>query len=83
MQATALVHEVYLRLVDTGKVTIRDRAHFFAICATVMRQIMIDEARARQRQKRGGEWRRITVEDGDVAAPDCDESLIALDEAMG
>jgi RNA polymerase sigma-70 factor (ECF subfamily) len=82
MPATALVNEAYLRLVDAGEVDYRNRAHFFAICATLMRQIVIDQARTRSREKRGGDWRRISIEDSDVPAPDNDESMLALDEAM-
>jgi RNA polymerase sigma factor (TIGR02999 family) len=82
MQATALVNELYLRLVDTGGVSFRDRAHFFAISANVMRQILIDQARTRGRVKRGGEWRRISFEGSDIPASNGDESLLALDEAM-
>jgi RNA polymerase sigma factor (TIGR02999 family) len=82
MQATALVNEAYLRLVGAGRVEFRDRAHFFAVSANLMRQIVIDQARARSREKRGGDWRRITLHDSDVPAPDSDDSLLALDEAM-
>ncbi len=82
MQATALVNELYLRLVDAGNVSFRDRAHFFAISANLMRQILIDQARTRSRVKRGGEWRRISLEDSDIPANNSDESLLALDEAM-
>src|ERR1700733_9158873 len=60
IQATALVNEVYLRLVDAGRLNFRDRTHFFAISATLMRQIVIDAARSRSREKRGGGWQRIT-----------------------
>jgi RNA polymerase sigma factor (TIGR02999 family) len=82
MQATALVNEAYLRLVDAGRVDFRDRAHFFAICATLMREIVIDQARTRSREKRGGDWRRISLEESDIPSPDSDEALLALHEAM-
>jgi RNA polymerase sigma factor (TIGR02999 family) len=82
MQATALVNEAYLRLVDAGRVHYRDRVHFFAVCATLMREIVIDQARARSRDKRGGDWRRISLEDSELPSPDTDETLLALDEAM-
>jgi RNA polymerase sigma factor (TIGR02999 family) len=55
MQTTALVNEAYLRLVGAGRVDYRDRAHFFAVCATLMRQIAIDLTRTRGREKRGGD----------------------------
>ena len=82
MQATALVNEMYLRLIGSATVSFHDRAHFFAISATLMRQIVIDQARSRSRQKRGGEWRRISLESSDIPSPDSDEGLCALDEAM-
>jgi RNA polymerase sigma factor (TIGR02999 family) len=82
MQATALVNEAYMRLVDAGTVDYRDRAHFFAVCATLMRHIVIDQARTRSREKRGGDWRRISLEESDLPSSDGDESLLALDEAM-
>lgn len=82
MQATALVNEMYLRLVDAGSVSFHNRAHFFAVSATLMRQILIDQARTRTRVKRGGEWRRISLEDSDIPSNNRDEGLIALDEAM-
>ncbi len=82
MQATGLVNELYLRLVDAGRVNLRNRAHFFAIAATVMRQIVIDHVREKGREKRGGEWRRITFTDSGIASTHEDEGLHALDEAM-
>lgn len=82
MQATALVNEVYLRLIDAGRLSLRDRAHFFAIAATLMRQIVIDAARTRSRKKRGGGWQRITLDDSEIPSSESDESLIALDDAM-
>jgi RNA polymerase sigma factor (TIGR02999 family) len=80
MQPTALVNEMYMRLVDSESATFRDRAHFFAVSANLMRQILIDQARTRSRVKRGGEWRRVSLEDS--AAANGDDGLIALDEAM-
>jgi RNA polymerase sigma factor (TIGR02999 family) len=82
MQATALVNEMYLRLVGSGTISFRDRAHFFAISATLMRQVVIDQARTKGRDKRGGDWRRVSLEEGDVAYPADKESLLALDVAM-
>ena len=79
MQGTALVNEVYLRLADSGSVNFRDRAHSFAICATVMRQIMMDAARARSREKRGGDWRRIALDEAEIPSTDSDDSLLAVD----
>jgi RNA polymerase sigma factor (TIGR02999 family) len=78
LNATALVHEAYLRLV--GDRQFADRHHFFAAAAEAMRRILIDRARARTSLKRGGGGQRVTL-DG-VAAPDPDDRLLALDEAL-
>src|SRR5450755_1230738 len=77
MQATALVNEVYLRLVEADQVSIRDRAHFFAISAILMRQVLIDAARSRNRDKRGGGWRRIALDDSEIPSSESDNSLLA------
>ena len=82
MPATALVNEMYLRLVGSGTVSFRDRAHFFAISATLMREVVIDQARTRGRNKRGGDWRRVSLEEGDVSSAVDSEGLLALDLAM-
>lgn len=78
LDATALVHEAYLHLVGNGEFA--NRPHFFAAAAEAMRRILIDRARARSSLKRGGGKRRVLL-DG-VAAPDPDERLLALDEAL-
>jgi RNA polymerase sigma factor (TIGR02999 family) len=78
LDATALVHEAYLRLV--GDQQFANRRHFFAAAAKAMRRILIDRARARRSRKRGGDGRRVTLEC--VAAPDPDDRLLALDEAL-
>jgi RNA polymerase sigma factor (TIGR02999 family) len=78
LDATALVHEAYLRLV--GDQQFANRGHFFAAAAEAMRRILIDRARARRSLKRGGNGRRVSLEG--VAAPDPDERLLALDEAL-
>ena len=81
LQATALVHEAYIRLVDAENVPRWDsRRHFFAAAAESMRRILIDNARRKQTQKRGGEWQRQPLEG--VAAPEPDEDLLALDKAL-
>lgn len=82
LQATALVNEAYLRMLRANPVDFRDRAHFFAISATVMRQIIIDEARARSRDKRGGDWHRVALDDAEAAAGADGEKLLAIDEAL-
>lgn len=82
LQATALINEVYLRLVDLHDVKWNDRAHFFALCASMMRRILIDFARSRRYQKRGGEARRISFDEALFIAPEPETDLVALDEAL-
>lgn len=82
LQATALVHEVYLRLVDVGTVEWRQRAQFFAMAAQMMRRILVDAARARSSGKRGGQAIRVNFEEVAVLVPEPDRSMIALDEAL-
>ncbi len=81
LEPTALVHEAYLKLVgQTPARPYQDRAHFFAAAAMAMRRILIDVARRKQTQKRGGGAGRKPLED--LAAPEADEELLALDEAL-
>ena len=80
-QATALVHEAYLRLVDTQHVNWQNRAHFLAMAARLMRRILVDLARARQYQKRGGGAIRVSFTEA-LSVPDKAEDLVALDEAL-
>ena len=86
IQATALVHEAYLRLVGAPKLPWESRAHFFAAAARAMRRILIDRARRRQAVKHGGDRRRVQLEPGEVACEDSAfvgaEQLVALDEAL-
>jgi RNA polymerase sigma factor (TIGR02999 family) len=83
LQATALVHEAYIRLVDTARVTHWDtRGHFFAAAAEAMRRILINRARDKKRLKRGGPWRRVELRDLAVADDATDDDLIAIDEAL-
>ena len=83
LQATALVHEAYLRLVDTTKVQLwESRWHFFAAAAESMRRILVDNARRRGRIKRGGEMNRVDLEKLELTVNDPPDELIALDEAL-
>jgi RNA polymerase sigma-70 factor, ECF subfamily len=82
LQATALVNDVYLRLVDAGSVDWKDRAHFFAVCSQMMRRILVDSARARGSRKRGGGMVKVDVEAACIGAPDRDASTVALDDAL-
>ena len=82
LQTTALVNEAYLRLVDVNDVTWQDRAHFFAVSAQMMRRIIVDGARARLRDKRGGAARRLSLDEAlDVGTPQ-DRELVAVDQAL-
>ena len=82
LQTTALVNEAYLRLVNSSRVDWHDRAHFFAIAAQLMRRVMVDEARRRHNQKRGGEVTRVALDEALVAAPQPEVDLLALNEAL-
>jgi RNA polymerase sigma-70 factor (ECF subfamily) len=82
LQTTALVNEVYLRLVDVHAVSWQDRAHFFAISARMMRRILTDLARSRNYQKRGGGAVQVSFEEALVVAPQKNADILALDEAL-
>jgi len=83
LQATALVHEVFLRLVEVNSVTWQDRAHFFAVSANMMRRILIDRARAKGMAKRGGGALRPNLDDvPEIASGSRDRELVAIDEAL-
>lgn len=82
LQTTALVHEAYLRLVDLQEVNWQDRSHFFAICARLMRRILIDLARSKRYQKRGAGTTCICLEEGRAMNPQPPADIVALDEAL-
>jgi len=82
LQTTALIHEAYLRLIDTRQVRWQNRAHFFAISARLMRQILVDFARERGYKKRGGGARRVPLDEARVIGQGRDEALVAVDEAL-
>jgi RNA polymerase sigma-70 factor, ECF subfamily len=82
LQTTALVNEAYLRLVNSSRVDWHDRAHFFAIAAQLMRRVMVDEARRRQNQKRGGDVTRVALDEELAAAHQPEVDLLALNEAL-
>jgi RNA polymerase sigma factor (TIGR02999 family) len=83
LQATALVHEAYIRLVDIDQVrNWNSRGHFFAAAAEAMRRILIDNARQKQRQKRGGGRQRVPLAEADAVAQPPADDLLALDEAL-
>jgi RNA polymerase sigma factor (TIGR02999 family) len=82
LQATALVNEVYLRLIEIDQVQWQNRAHFFAMAARLMRRILVDAARSRGYQKRGGGVTMLTLEESLVVPPEPGEDLVALDDAL-
>jgi RNA polymerase sigma factor (TIGR02999 family) len=82
LQTTALVHEAYLRLLEARRVDWQDRAHFFALCARAMRQILVDAARARGSLKRGGPGPAVAFDERLAVSPARDPELLALDEAL-
>ena len=82
LQATALVHEAYLKLVDQTRAQWHDRDHFFAVAAQALRRILVDHARAHNREKRGGGQARVPLQDEVVAFYEGQVDLIALDEAL-
>jgi RNA polymerase sigma factor (TIGR02999 family) len=82
LQTTALVNEVYLRLIDQTRATWKNRAHFFAVCAELMRRILVDYARRRRYAKRAGEERKVTLEEAAEVSKARATELIALDDAL-
>ena len=82
LQATALVHEAYLRLVDTPEQTWENRAHFFGAAAESMRRILIDHARRRRALRHGGGQRPEPLEDLPIAAPGSDDEMLDLHDAL-
>jgi RNA polymerase sigma factor (TIGR02999 family) len=82
LQTTALVNEVYLNLVDARNLMWHDRAHFFAICARLMREILVHYARGRDARKRGGGLRQISLDESAVVAPAPGADLLDLDDAL-
>ena len=83
LQPTALVHEAWLRLVgDGGQAQFQNRAHFFAAAAEAMRRILIDRARRKRAVRHGGEQQRVDVQEVDIASPDDDGQLLAINEAL-
>jgi RNA polymerase sigma factor (TIGR02999 family) len=83
LQATALVHEAYVRLVKQEEIEWQNRAHFFAVAAQAIRRILVDHARGRAREKRGGGCQRVALEEDIAVTPERDLDLVALDEALG
>ncbi len=82
LQATALVHEAYLRLVDSDRIHLRNRAHFFALAAQALRRILVDHARTHKRQKRGGARGKLSLQVIPELSVETDVDVLALDEAL-
>jgi len=82
LQATALVHEAYLKLVEQQSVNWQSRAHFFGVAAQLMRRILIDHARGHLRQKRGGEYKKVSLNDAYIFSPEQSAELLAVDESL-
>ncbi|MFQ5568493.1 MAG: sigma-70 family RNA polymerase sigma factor [Rhodothermales bacterium] len=82
LNTTALVHEAYFKLVDQDRVTWQNRAHFFAIATQAIRRILVDNARARRRMKRGGGAAAVTLDEVSLMPAQRADELIALDEAL-
>jgi RNA polymerase sigma-70 factor (ECF subfamily) len=81
LQATALVNEAYVRLIDVNRIRWQNRSHFLAVAAQTMRRILVEFARHRGRQKRGGDVVRVTIDDADVAQ-ETSADLVALSDAL-
>ena len=82
LQATALINEVYVRLIDAKRMDWQNRTHFFAVCAQLMRRILTDFARARHYQKRGGGVHQMPLDEALVVSSQPDSNLVALDDAL-
>ena len=81
LQPTALVHEAYLRLIDAD-VAWNDRVHFYAVSARILRRILVDHAKSRNRHKRGGEFQQVALEEAALIGPESDPGMVELDEAL-
>jgi RNA polymerase sigma factor (TIGR02999 family) len=82
LQATALVHEAYLKLIDQRSVNWQSRAHFFGISAQLMRRILIDHARGHKRDKRGGDQQKVSLDDVFLFAEQESDELLAVDDSL-
>jgi RNA polymerase sigma factor (TIGR02999 family) len=81
LRATALVNEAYMRLIDAD-VAWQDRVHFFAVSARMLRRILVDHAKSNNRQKRGGEFQKIPLDEGVLVGPQDDKGIVELDDAL-
>jgi RNA polymerase sigma factor (TIGR02999 family) len=81
LRATALVHEAYMRLVDSD-IAWQDRVHFYALSARMLRRILVDHAKSNNRHKRGGEFEKIPLDEAVLVGPQADRGIVELDEAL-
>lgn len=82
LQATALVHEAYLRLAGEREISWQNRAHFFAVAANLMRRILVDHARTKRAKKRGGDDQKVSFDEAVLVQPQASPQCLALDEAL-
>jgi len=82
LQTSALVNEAYLRLIDVNQVQRQNRTHFFAMAARTMRRVLVDSARARGNQRRGGDIVKVSLDKAAIVAPSPRQNLIAIDDAL-
>jgi RNA polymerase sigma-70 factor, ECF subfamily len=82
LQATALVHEAYLKLVDQSRVNWQNRAHFFGVAAQIMRRLLVDYARKHNAEKRGADFQKLTLDENVDKAVERSEEILALDRAL-
>lgn len=82
LSTTALVHEAYLKLVDQSRAQWQDRAHFLAVASLAMRHVIVDQAKARESLKRGGDRRRITLDEERISIDEQPDAVLQLDEAL-
>lgn len=82
LQATALVHEAFIRLVNVRRVRWQNRAHFYAVAARLMRRVLVDLARTRLAQKRGGRAKKVTFDEGLLVSDGSSGQVVAIDDAL-
>jgi RNA polymerase sigma-70 factor (ECF subfamily) len=82
LQTTALVNEAFLRVIDWKNVDWKNRAHFFAVAAQMMRRVLVDYARARRNLKRGGEWKQVTLAEAQFVPAKLPADIVAIDDAL-
>jgi len=82
LQATALVHEAYIKLIAQGNADWQNRVHFFAVASNLMRRILVDYARRQLRAKRGGRQTKLSLDEVVLLSPECPDKMLALDESL-